>query len=209
MRKMLMCSVAGLVMGLVSWAQAVPCGLPDDGSSHPPPGSGSFGYDTFIPPSAGQTYQDPVTHCSVRRLTQSQSQFNHVAMNHEYGPIRAINADNSKVLGMTRDGFWFVVNVNGTIHVAPSGVVTLNRPRWNPRMANSLYDLEGTTLYRIDIGSGAFVRTPLHTFSGYSEVIFPHHNDIAEDGDYLALQGLTSSGMADAFVYRVSTGRSS
>src|ERR1043165_417570 len=116
MRDVLMRAVTAVVLGIAGAAQAAPGGLLDDGASHPPPASGSFGYDTFIPPSAGQTYQDPVTHCSVRRLTQSQSQFNHVAMNHEYGPIRAINADNSKVLGMTRDGFWFVVNVNGTIH---------------------------------------------------------------------------------------------
>lgn len=206
MRDVLMCGVAAVVLGIAGTAQAAPCGLLDDGASHPPPTTGSFGYDTFIPPAAGQSYQDPVTLCNVRRLTQSQSQFNHIPMYHEYAPIRAVNADNTKVLGVTDDGYWFVLNVDGTINVPPYGAVTLTRPRWNPQVANSLYDMTGTTLYRVDISNGAFVRTALHTFTGYSQVIFPRHNDIAEDGDYLALEGLTDAGTADSFIYRVSTG---
>src|ERR1043165_5272969 len=131
MRDVLMRAVTAVVLGIAGAAQAAPCGLLDDGASHPPPASGSFGYDTFIPSAAGQSYQDPVTHCSVRRLTQSQSQFNHIPMYHEYAPIRAVNADNTKVLGVTDDGFWFVLNVDGTVNVPPYGAVTLTRPRWN------------------------------------------------------------------------------
>jgi hypothetical protein len=209
MRNVLMCGVVCACLGITGSVQAAPCGLLDDGASHPAPASGSFGYDTFVPPAAGQAYEDPVTHCNVVRLTQSQSQFNHIPMYHEYAPIRAVNADSTKVLGVTGDGFWFVLNVNGTINVAPYGPVPINRPRWNPQVANSLYDMNGTTLYRLDISNGAFVRTALHTFTGYSQVIFPRHNDIAEDGDYLALEGLTASGTADSFVYRVSTGLTS
>ena len=146
-----------------------PCGLLDDGAVHVAPNYASF---TF--PQKGSSYVDPAFGCSVTRISDRVKE-GLGEMHHEYGPIRALNSDNSKVLFQAAGGGWGVISVQGNLIVSPTG---LGLARWNPRDPNSLFMTSGNQIFRLDIVNGAFSKSVLHTFPEYTSVTFGNHADL-------------------------------
>src|SRR5438094_7435390 len=68
------CSLAPATVQTLSAANSSPAGLSDDGFSHPPPATGSFAYNSFVPPGTqGASYVDPIFGSTVRRVTTDHS----------------------------------------------------------------------------------------------------------------------------------------
>lgn len=134
---------------------ALPPGISDT-LSHPPPDSGPFAYNTFVPPNVpGASYIDPVFGATVRRLS-----VDHVP-DDSYARNMFWNADGTKYLHRTTEGtafadFWDVLDTRtGQVtHAAiPISVIAADAG-FDPVDPNVLYKYVGSTIHKITLLSG-------------------------------------------------------
>ncbi|HEY2513947.1 MAG TPA: hypothetical protein VGI39_23935 [Polyangiaceae bacterium] len=192
-------------------AAAAPCGLLDDGHVYLPGNYHDGTNFTTELPALGSTITDDAFGCPITRLSNGPAERN-AAIYHEYAPINAVNADDSKVLAVTGDGWWMVKDLTGRVVAAanlPGSSVPATgsnpaAPRWS-QTPNAFYTVVGTSLYSVDVSQGTFAYRLLDTFSDYTSLAFPDHSDIGADGDHLGLQGTKTDGSTKAFAYQVST----
>ena len=191
---------AGSVTSTVAILTVVPstitCGQRGDELIHIPPD-----YNTFAPPSNGQSYIDPQYGCTVLRLTDAQPEFN-VAVHHQYSSINAMNNNDTRVMLITESGQGVVVDTTGNLVVGPRDFPAINSANvpWARNSPDVFYYTNGNALYQGTVSGNAVNSKPLHTFAAYSSVIIPDQEDLSEDGDHLWLVGDTQ-----AFLYTFST----
>src|SRR3989338_1252490 len=92
--------------------------LVDDGLSHPPPATGTFAYNSFVPPNTpGASYVDPVFGSTVRRLSATGATDDIYSRNMKW------NADGTRFLrsAIINGGNYFNVTYTAT------GTVTHSR----------------------------------------------------------------------------------
>ena len=160
---------AAAVFGDADAGPIVLAGMKDDGKSHPPPSSGPFAYNSFVPaPTAGASYADPVFGGDVRRLTTD----------HDSDDIYARNmwwsADETRYLHRAKNGtpwadFWNVIDVaTGAETHSGIGIGTLaGDGGFDPVDPNVLYVFRGSTIHKVTLGQGGkWTETPYFTAPG-------------------------------------------
>ncbi len=192
-------------------ARAAMCGLLDDGAVHLPGNYKNGESFTSDLPALGATINDDAFGCPITRLSNGPAERG-TAEYHDYAPINAVNADDTKVLVESGDGWWLVKNMTGQVvaqaSLASSSVPATNSnpgaPRWSSD-PSTFYTAVGNSLYSVNVASGSFVYALVSTFSDYTSVEFPPHSDIGADGDHVGLQGTKTDGSTKAFAFQVST----
>ena len=173
------------------------CGKRDDGLIHVPPR-----FNSFAPPTQGNSYSDPQYGCMITRLTNGKSQFN-LAIHHQYATISAMNQDDTLVMLTTEWGQGVIVDTVGHIVVGGHDFPAINSSNvpWARDSADVFYYTNKNVLYQGKISGHAVKSTALHTFTGYANVMIPDQEDLSEDGDHLWIVGGDQ-----AFLYSISSG---
>jgi len=132
-----------LLAFLVSVRQVL--GFLTDALSHPPPSSGTYGYNTFVPPNTtGATYTDPVFGSTVRRLSTDHVPDDIYARNMWW------NANGTKYL---HAGKVIDTSTGAETHTGiPSGSFNFDRG-FDPVDPNVLYYFSGSTLRKVTLGA--------------------------------------------------------
>lgn len=196
-----------LVLQTVSKAEEPLCGMPDDVQPHlPTDKQGKVNWDTFVPPSKGESYVDPVFGCTVRRLTEDSFSY------HDYSTTEALSANESYVL-VGDNGAMRVVDLRGNVVVDEAHMPAHNNGHfiWDSRIGNRFY-------YALDnrLRSGTIrARNSVATATVYVFREYPHwitimdYANVSTDGDHIALVGENPSarGVAtiDFFAFQLST----
>lgn len=203
-------SLAGTVLGAQP-ARAAMCGLLDDGAVHLPGNYKNGESFTSDLPALGATVNDDAFGCPITRLSNGPAERG-TAEYHDYAPINAVNADDTKVLLESGDGWWIVKNMTGQVvaqaSLATSAIPATNSNPGSPRWSsdpNTFYTAVGNALYSVNVSTGSFVYTLLATFADYTSIEFPPHSDIGADGDHVGIQGTKTDGSTKAFAFQVST----
>jgi hypothetical protein len=126
-----------------------------DGLSHPPPGLGTFAYNTFVPPvTPGASYVDPVFGTPVLRVTTDHSLDDIYARNMWW------SADETRYLHRNPNGtafadFLAVITV-ATGQVTHNGIPIGTQPGdegFDPVNPNVLYYHSGSSLHQVTLGA--------------------------------------------------------
>ncbi|MGH9804347.1 MAG: choice-of-anchor D domain-containing protein [Candidatus Acidiferrales bacterium] len=172
------------------------CGLLDTGLIQVP-----LDYISLAPPALGQSIVDAAFGCRITRLSNSAAQFG-VDVHHEYSSMSPFNSNNTRILLLTNQGAFYVVDSNGNIIVAPGslGVSGLNEPRWSMTDPNVFYYHQSNQMKKRNLSDGT--TTAVRTFTQYSAINFGGgESDISEDGDHMVIVGDNRF----VHVYRIST----
>jgi hypothetical protein len=154
-------------------------------TSMPPPNTGAFAYNTFIP---GSSYIDPVFSATVRRLTGD----------HGHDDIYARNmcwsADETRYLhrtgGLTTDAWNIVTVATGAVtHTAiPFGTIAADGG-FDPVEPNRLHVLDGSVIKRVLLGSaGAFTTDTYFTAPSTLLTLGGSINWISANGRYMLVR---------------------
>ena len=173
------------------------------GGVEPPPN-----YDTFIPPSAGAKYVDPIFGSTVERASNALAMPNHAGggtlpwIENEYATVSAFNNDNSKFILVHLSYFALYDGVTSLyLRDLPFDISASSEPRWSRKDLVTLYYHSGNQIKSYNISTGAVA--VLHTFSEYSSISGNGEMDISFDGDHLVYCGDNEF----IFVYQISTDR--
>jgi len=132
----------------VSISSGLP-GLTDDGLSHPPPATGAYAYNSFVPANtAGASYADPVFGSTVRRITTDHNPDDSYARNMWW------NAAGTRYLHRRAD-FWDVIDAatgNITHHAIPIGSYAYDGG-FDPVDPNVLYKYSGSTIRKVTLNA--------------------------------------------------------
>jgi hypothetical protein len=129
-------------------------GLPDDGASHPPPASGTYGYNSFIP---GAGYVDPAFGTTVLRVTSDHR------TDDIYSHNKMWSADGSRYLHLDQ-----IINVaTGLVEYTgiPFGTYSFDRG-FDPVDPNALYYPLGASLHKITLQTGTWTDSIYFTAPG-------------------------------------------
>lgn len=187
--------------------QAPLCGLLDDGKVHIPPD-----WNSFTPPTTGDSYADPVFGCQVKRLTNSAVEETvwdgtHPSLMHYYSTFSPLNASDTMLLIASNTGSWRVKDTNGKV-VIPSGKMpTMNNghPVWDASDGGVFYYTLGKALHKATINGKSVKSAVLYTFKEYLAIVSPDAADLSQDGDHIALIGQNADNTLDVFVWSLST----
>src|SRR2546427_4223042 len=130
-----------------AFGQTVPpvAGLLDDGLSHPPPATGAFAYNSFVPSlTLGTSYTEPVFGTTVRRVTSDHITDVLYARNMYW------NADETRYLHLTK-----VIEV-ATGKVTHTGIPLGNSYEdsgFDPMDPNVLYYYSGSNIRKITLNA--------------------------------------------------------
>ena len=168
-----------------------PCGQKDDGLIHIP-----SGYGSFIPPATGHSYVDPQYGCPITRLTTIAEFRPAMGNHHNYSTITPFNADSSRVMLLTSDGWLTIVDVRGNVVVPITNMPAMNSPDfpWDPVNPTVFYFTNGNQFLKGTVSGSTVSTTALHTFTGYSSVLAPDQEDLSDDGCKYWLVGTPSTG---------------
>jgi hypothetical protein len=162
-------------------------------------------YFTMVPPTAGQSYLDPVFGTSIRRLSDARNQPNSgdtgnlAFIVNEYSTMSPFNQDNSRIL-LQHQSYFALYDAEGRYQKdLPFEISASNEPRWSRHDPNLLYYVYGNSLKSYDAASDR--RAVVHTFVEYSTVSGRGESDICFDGNHFVLVGDNRY----IFVYDVST----
>jgi len=181
------------------------CGQLDDGQVHLPPN-----WDSFVPPSTGQSYVDPVFGCPVKRLTNSSIDETawdgkYLSFMHYYPTFTPVNATDTMLFIISNDGMWRIKDLNGSIVVPSSNTPIFGgHPVWDATNGNLFYYSSYNTLFSGTVTGNTIQRAPLHTFTEYSGIVSPDSADLSQDGDHIALVGQNADNTMDVFVWSLS-----
>src|SRR5579863_517298 len=164
-------------------------------------------YDTFLPPSAGAAYVDPVFGSTIKRVSNALSMPNHATgagmltwIENEYATMSAFNNDNSRFILVHESYFGLYDGVTGLyLSDLPLEITASSEPRWSRKDLVTLYYHIGNQIKRYNTGTGTMA--VLHTFSEYSSISGNGEMDISLDGDHLVYCGDNEF----IFVYQIST----
>jgi len=186
----------------LSGAGGAVCGQPNDGLIHIPPN-----WTTFMPPSRGDNYVDPVFGCTIVRLTDASQAG--TAQHHYYATLTPMSADDSKILIMNEGGAWFVTDLVGNIVVPIANMPANNAGTilWDGSNGHIFYYTNGNSLMRGTISGSSVLTSVVHTFSEYQVVVLPDKTDLSIDGQSFAMWGGTTSGTdpLNIFTYNMQT----
>jgi hypothetical protein len=182
------------------------CGKPDDGQVHIPPD-----WTTFTPPSAGESYVDPVFGCTVKRLTdgsleQMPQDGMHPSLTHDYSTFSPMNAADSMLFVGANNGGRRIEDNEGRIVVSWEKMPTMNNghPVWDASDGPRFYYARGKTLYEGTVAGHGVKSKTLHTFREYRGIVSPDAADLSQDGDHIALVGQNANNTLDIFVWSLS-----
>jgi hypothetical protein len=182
------------------------CGQRDDGTIHIPPE-----WNTFRPPSAGQSYVDPAFGCRITRLTDSSAEEplvdgKHASLMHYYSTWSPINATDAMLLIASLNGAWRIKDTEGKTVVPPAKMPAMNNghPVWDASDGTVFYYARGPGLYRGQVNGNSVTSTELHHFQEYTGIVSPDAADLSQDGDHIALVGQRAGGNLDVFVWSLS-----
>jgi hypothetical protein len=180
------------------------CGKLNDGLIHLP-----TNYDTFTPPSAGQSYVDPVFGCTVQRVTNGSAETlgdgTHPGLMNFYSTLTALNASDTMLFIVATDGNWSIRNTSGGVVISTSKMPNFSgHPVWDSTNGNVFYYALNNSVFSGTISGTSLTSTSLHTFSEYSAVTSMDMADLSQDGDHIALIGQNSNGTMDIFVWSFS-----
>jgi hypothetical protein len=163
-------------------------------------------YDSFIPPSAGETYIDPVFGSTIKRVSNALSTPNASGsgnltwIENEYATMSAFTTDNSRFILIHESYFALYDGSSGLyMHDLPLEISASSEPRWSRKDNVTLYYHLGNQLKSYNVATGG--TTVVHTFSEYSAISGNGEMDISLDGDHFVYVGDNEF----VFVYQIST----
>jgi hypothetical protein len=163
-------TVFWLALGTMSLSAQV--GLPDDGASHPPPATGPYAYNSFIP---GGGYTDPVFGTAVQRVTSDHRP------DDIYSHKKVWNADGTRYLHLDQ-----IINVaTGLVEFTgiPLGMYSFDRG-FDPVDPDVLYYQLNADLHQITLGSGTWTDSIYFTAPGGATL-----RPLGGEGDWLDASG--------------------
>jgi hypothetical protein len=162
-------------------------------------------YDSFQPPAAGQSWNDPVFGSAIKRLSSAMATPDDAGSGmltwilNEYSTMSAWNSDNSRLL-LQHGSYFALYDGNGSfVRNLPFEIHAGAEPRWARASNNLLYYVRGNSLKRYDAATGAIAVQ--RTFSEYSSISGKGESDIGFDGNRFVLAGDNRQ----IFVYTIST----
>lgn len=161
------------------------------------------------PPGPGQTVQDTAFGVTIRRLTDRGSSGGLATA--EYPQLQAINADETRILISTDNGY-DVMEI-GSWQITHNAL-SMSIPRWSPVDPDALWHVNGRNanpiiMQRTDLspGGGASTTDVVNLTSlGFSSLEYGSWEDLSEDGRYVGLHG-TRNGTLVAAVLDLQTGQ--
>lgn len=164
-------------------------------------------YNSFLPPSVGGTYVDPVFGSTVRRVSNALNMSNNSAgsgnltwIETEYPTAAAMNGDDSYFILVHESYFGLYSGSTGLyLHDLPFEINASSEPRWSRKDNVTLYYHSGNMFKSYNVSTGA--TTVVHTFSQYTSISGNGEMDISFDGDHFVLVGDSQN----IFVYQIST----
>jgi hypothetical protein len=164
-------------------------------------------YTTFMPPSAGGSYVDPVFGTTIKRITNAVTMKNADSggnlqwIENEYATMAAFNSDNSKFI-LVQESYFGLYDGDGTfLYGLPLEISSSSEPRWSRTSTGVLYYHLGNQFKSYTVATGAL--EVIHTFTEYTAISGTGESDISADGDHFALVGDGNQ----IFVYQISTGQ--
>jgi hypothetical protein len=163
-------------------------------------------YTTFVPPSAGGSFVDPVFGTTIKRVTNAMGTVNAdqggnlMWIENEYSTMSAFNSDNSKFI-LVHQSYFGLYDGDGTfLYSLPLEINSSSEPRWSRANNGILYYHYANQLKTYTVATGAL--TVIHTFTEYSAISGTGESDISADGDHFVFVG----DGGQIFVYQISTG---
>jgi len=199
--------------GVTSTSSLPTCGKLNDTNVYTPPN-----YDTFVPPTKGQSYTDPVFGCKITRITDSTSAL--FGANHFYNTITPFNASDTYLMLSQSNGGGFggpmVVDLSGNIVVSQSNMPGSNSAilLWDTTNPKVFYYTRGNQFIKGTISgtppNATVTSTVLATFSQYASAVIPGDMDISNDGLHIWLTSAPDMGgysyTADVFLVTLNAG---
>ncbi|PYK92173.1 MAG: hypothetical protein DME36_14345, partial [Verrucomicrobia bacterium] len=153
-----LCSFAPAASQSLAQTSSSVAGLLNDGLSHPPPATGPFAYDNFVPAlSVGASYTDPVFGSTVKRVTTDGAFDNLYARNMWW------NADETR--------YWHygkVMNlVTNTVEYSGMPNGDTSNTGFDPVDPNVYYYFSGSSIHKVTLqGGGTWTDTVYFTAPG-------------------------------------------
>ncbi len=166
-------------------------------------------YNTFVPPSVGGTFADPIFGSTIKRISNALGTPNSdqggllTWIEAEYPTMTPFNSDNSKIILVHQSYYGLYDGTGFYIRDLPLEINSSSEPRWSRANNHTLYYHVGNSLKTYDTSTGAIAI--IHTFSEYSAISGLGESDISYDGDRLVFAGDSRY----VFVYQISTGAKS
>jgi hypothetical protein len=166
-------------------------------------------YDSFMPPSVGGSYADPVFGSTIKRISNALSTPNAdrggylTWITDEYSTMSPFNRDNSRILLVHESYFALYDGAGVYIRDLPLELSASSEPRWSTADNKTLYYVRGNQLKTYDTSNGAM--SVVHTFSEYSVISGKGESAISFDGDHFVFAG---DGRY-VFAYQISADRKS
>ena len=164
-------------------------------------------YTSFVPPSAGGSFVDPVFGTTIMRVTNAVGTANAdqggnlTWIENEYSTMSAFNSDNSKFI-LLHQSYFGLYDGDGTfLYSLPLEINSSSEPRWSRSNNGILYYHLGNQLKSYTLATGA--RETVHAFTEYTAISGNGESDISADGDHFVFVGDGSQ----IFVYQISTGK--
>lgn len=167
-------------------------------------------YYSFMPPSIGNTYFDPVFGSTIKRMSDATISPDAAYgagflpfISTEYSTMSPFNLDNSRILALHFSYFGLYHGLFDTagnfIKNLPFPVSASTEPRWSRTNPNLLYFINGNQLKILNVSTD--VISVVHTFTEYTSITGNGESDISFDGDHFVLIG----NHRFVFVYRISS----
>ena len=162
-------------------------------------------YDSFVPPSTGGTYADPVFGSTIKRVSNALATTNSdqggflTWIENEYSTASAFNSDNSRFILLHQSYFGLYDDAGVYLHDLPLEINSSSEPRWSRKDNVTVYYHSANMLKSYNVATG-FIAV-VHTFSEYSSISGNGEMDISLDGDHFVFAGDNRF----IFVYQVST----
>ena len=171
------------------------CGKPDDRLVHVAP---NYTLSLAPPVGIGQMLVDTQYGCPITRLTTFAEFRPGMGNHHNYSTITPFNADSSRVMLLTSDGWLTIVDIQGNVVVPVANMPAMNSPDapWDPTNPAVFYFTNSNQFFKGTISRSTVATTVLHTFTGYTSVLAPDQEDLSDDGCKYWLVGAPSGGGA-------------
>ena len=191
-----------LLPALLAFSRLIAFAAVTDTGIHVPPA-----YDTLVPPSAGDSYDDPAFGTAIKRVSDamatadSASRVGLTSISTEYSTASPFNSSGSRLLLLHQSYFALYDGKGRYQGDLPLEVNAASEPRWSRRDPNALYFVRGNSLLKLDVTSAQI--TPLHTFVEHTKISGRGESEISPDGDHFVFAGDDRY----VFVYEISTDR--
>jgi hypothetical protein len=171
-----------------------------DTAVHVPPS-----YFTFQPPVRGGSYTDPVFGTPIKRISNARASTNNADggllsfVTAEYSTMSPFNRDNTRLILQHQSYFGLYDGAGNYLRDLPFAVYAASEPRWSRSDASTLYFVNGNTLKRMNVETGA--SAVVRAFPEYGSISGHGESDISFDGDHFVFAG----DGRQIFVYQIST----